>query len=298
MDLQGVGAIASALVTFIGIPAAVLVGRAQTKAAVQAARLGAEAGRAQAQAAAQAGIAQAEATYRAALDASRDQARAEYRQWRHTMRREAWAQFATAVHEITTAAAELVSKAGPDEDHGGLKSACMAASRSVAFAYSVVGLEGPAQVAEVAGRVRERAEDVLLCAAKAVWVERAEALLRAIENGEGPAGSDIDHATAARDALHDLRTAARDQAEEGSHPIRAAGARNAAVADAWTRALTTLARCGITDRPATVLINDARQYLPPDNRLRTFHEAQAALERNVAEWTEAARAYLDGDGQG
>lgn len=296
MDLQGLGAVASALVAFIGIPAAVLVGRAQTRAAVRAAELGAETGQAQARAAAEAGIAQAEATYRAALDATRDQARAEYRQWRHTLRREAWAAFASSVHEATTAASDLVTRAEPHEDFETLKNACMAASRALQFSYSVVELEGPVHVAELAARVREGTDAVLLRAAQAARVERANGVLRAIENGQGPGGTDLDDATAARDALHDLRMAARAQAEGGSYPISAAGARSTAVAEAQARALTNLARCGVVGRRATSLINDARQRLAPDHRRDTFYEARTALERSHAAWIESARSYLDSDG--
>lgn len=50
MDLAGIGAIASATVAALGIPAAVLIGRWQTKAAVRAAQATTEAVRAQAQA--------------------------------------------------------------------------------------------------------------------------------------------------------------------------------------------------------------------------------------------------------
>lgn len=53
MDLQGIGAIAAAAVTAVGIPAALLVGRWQTRAAIRNAE---ETGRS--------GIAQAEATYK------------------------------------------------------------------------------------------------------------------------------------------------------------------------------------------------------------------------------------------
>lgn len=297
MDLQGVGAVASALVALVGIPAAILIGRAQTRAAVRAAELGAEAGRAQAQAATQAGIAQAEATYRAALDASRSQARAEYRQWRHTLRREAWATFATAVNDATIAAGDLVNKAGPNEDHARLNNAVTSAVDAVKFAHSVVELEGPAHVAEAAGRVREGVTAVLLAAAKASTVARAEAVLRSVETGEGPDGVTADHALAARDALHDLRAAARAQAEGSSYPIRAAGARNVAVAEAQALVLTTLAQCGVTGRRATSLIDDARHGLPPDNRRQALREAEAALDRTLGEWISEARDYLDADAQ-
>lgn len=291
------GAIASALVALVGVPAAVLIGRAQTRAAVRAAELGAEAGRAQAQAATQVGVAQAEATYRAAVDASRDQARAEYRQWRHTLRREAWATFATAVNDATTAAGDLVKRAGPNEDHGRLNDAVTAAMDTVKFAHSVVDLEGPAHVAEAARRVRDGVTAVLLAAAKASTVARAEGVLRAVENGDGLDGTTADHALTARDALHDLRAAARAQAEGSSYPINAAGTRNAAVAEAQALALTTLARCGVTGHRAASLIDDARHGLAPDNRRESLREAEAALDRTLAEWIQEARQYLDGDAQ-
>lgn len=290
MDLQGIGAIASASVALVGIPAAVLIGRSQTRAAVQAAGLSAAAGHAQALSAAEAGIAQAEATYRAALDASRSQARAEYRQWRHTLRREAWASFATSVHAATTAASDLVNKSRPGADSAGLKEACVAASRAAYFAHSVVELEGPASVAEAANLVQAGVANVVLCAIRAEIVEYARARLRNAD--------DVDEASAALDALSDLRSAARARAEGGTYPIREAGARSRAVAEAQAGALLALSRCGITGLTASMMLDDANRQLPVDNRMQSLQEAQRLLEGFSANWLESARAYLDGDGHG
>jgi hypothetical protein len=201
------------------------------------------------------------------------------------------------VNDATLAADGLVKRAGPNEDHDRLNNAVTSAVDAVKFAYSVVELEGPAHVAEAASRVREGVTAVLLAAAKASTVARADAVLRSVEKGDGPDGITADHALAARDALHDLRAAARAQAEGGSYPISAAGARNIAVAEAQALALTTLAQCGVTDRRATSLIDDARHGLSPDNRLQALREAEAALERTLAEWIGEARDYLDADAQ-
>lgn len=105
-------------------------------------------------------------------------------------------------------------------------------------------------MAEAAGRVRDGVTTVLLSTVRAATAARADAMLRAVENGDGPDGVDADQALTARDALHDLRAAARAQAEGASYPIREAGARNAAVAEAQALALTSLARCGVTGRRA------------------------------------------------
>ncbi|WP_171166833.1 hypothetical protein [Streptomyces sp. I05A-00742] len=195
-----------------------------------------------------------------------------------------------------TAAADLVNRAEPHEDFDGLKSACMAAGRAIQFSCAVVELEGPVPVAELAGRVYEGIISLQLRANEAALVERAIHILRAVENEQGLAGIDLDDVLDAWDALHDLSTAARAQATAGSYPIRTAGARNAVLAEAAARALTTLASCGVVGDGASSLINDARQGLAPDNRQNAFHEAGTEVQRRLATWIEAARVYLDSDG--
>jgi hypothetical protein len=282
MDLQGIGAIASAAVALVGIPAAVLVGHAQTKAAVRAAQLAAEAGRVQ-----------AEAAYRAALHSVRDQARAEHRQWRHSLRREAWANFASAVNDVRVAAEDLIDKTRVSDVYARIDEASVTSDRALSFAVSVVELEGPPEVAEPAIRLHTLCQQLLAYAAHAAIIRRAESTLDAIEAGDGPA--DIDDANTARDALHDLRSAVRARDEGDSYPISVAGERAHAVYEAHGRSLTTLAACGITGTQGAALIDEARGLLAPDSRLVTYREAETATTEALGVFTTAARSYLDND---
>ncbi|MFJ7181939.1 hypothetical protein ACIQXA_37585 [Streptomyces massasporeus] len=146
MDLQGIGAIAAAVVAAVGIPAALLVGRWQMRAAMRAAE---EAGRA--------GIAQAEATYRAALDAVRAEAGNAHDQWRRSLRRDAYSELLLAVHRVRTAAL-LLTSGSSDERRARIASGTLTTQRaalreaedSLTAAWLVVTLEGPRQAAVAA----------------------------------------------------------------------------------------------------------------------------------------------------
>lgn len=282
MDLQGIGAVASAAVALIGIPAAVLVGRGQTKAAVRAAQLTADAGHVQ-----------AEATYSAALHAVRDQARAEHRQWRHTLRREAWAQFTSAVNDVRTAADDLAHNTGPNHEHARLDEASVTAERALAFTVSVVDLEGPPAIAEAADRAHRMCQALLRHTRQAAPPLRADALLQAIETGNQ--SIDMDDATSARDALHELGAAVHARDTGSSYPIQEAGQRATAAAQASARSLTVLATCGVTGAQATALIRDAQQRITAQHRRQSVHAAQDAVMRMMEVFTEAARTYLDTD---
>ncbi|MGW5449233.1 hypothetical protein [Streptomyces asiaticus] len=78
MDLQGVGAIAAAAVAAVSIPISPLVGRWQMRGAVKT----------------------AEATYKAAVDAVRNQANLAHQQWRRGVQRDAYAAFLLAAHRV------------------------------------------------------------------------------------------------------------------------------------------------------------------------------------------------------
>ncbi|MFD0001387.1 hypothetical protein ACFVJ4_03045 [Streptomyces sp. NPDC127178] len=140
MDLQGVGAIAAAVVAAVGVPTALVVGRWQMKAAIHAAE---ESSRA--------GFAQAESSYRAALDAVRAEAVNAHSQWRRGLRRDAYAALLLAAHQARTAGRLLTEGSIEDRVSRGVfttQRAALAEARvATQKAALVVALEGPEQPA-------------------------------------------------------------------------------------------------------------------------------------------------------
>ncbi|MFD6342742.1 hypothetical protein, partial [Streptomyces sp. NPDC060210] len=107
MDLQGVAAVAAAVVAGVGIPSTLLIGRWQLRAALKAA-----------DSAHHAGLAQAEATYKAAVDAVRAQSDSAHDHWRRGVRREACSVFLLAAEEVTGLAEEMLDGSGVGQDLG------------------------------------------------------------------------------------------------------------------------------------------------------------------------------------
>ncbi|WP_433887798.1 hypothetical protein [Streptomyces sp. CA-111067] len=145
MDLVGVGAIAAAATTAVGIPAAILVGRWQMRAGLRSA----EAGMAQAEATGRAAIAEAEATYRATLDAVRAQASAEHSQWLRGVRRDAYVAFLLAVQGVNASAEKLATPtnaASVDTDTVERINNFEKSLTALNSALLVVSLEGPFDV--------------------------------------------------------------------------------------------------------------------------------------------------------
>ncbi|MFF4952562.1 hypothetical protein [Streptomyces chattanoogensis] len=140
MDLQGIGAIASAVIAGVGIPAAVVVGKWNTTAAVRNAEATAAAGREQ-----------AEAAYRAALDAARSQAQAQRDQWRYARRSDAWVAFLHAVDDFVRVTTTLY-KVSSDRRKDVLAEAVAVTGK----AYAAVQIEGPSFLITYADDVHRR----------------------------------------------------------------------------------------------------------------------------------------------
>jgi hypothetical protein len=96
VDLQGIGAIAAAVIAAIGIPSALIIGRWQMRAALRTAE---ETGRAE--------LAQAESSYRAALDAGRAQAQDTHSR-RRSVRRDAYTSLLIASHQLDVVSYGLI----------------------------------------------------------------------------------------------------------------------------------------------------------------------------------------------
>ncbi|MET8565956.1 hypothetical protein ABZV75_37370 [Streptomyces flaveolus] len=163
MNLEGIGAIAAAVVAALGVPAAVLVGRWQMRAGLRAAE---ETGRA--------GIAQAESTYRAALDAVRTEVDAAHLQWRRGIRRDAYAGFLLAMTRCVQAAEALPRERL--EMPQGLSAAeeeLTRAKNDLSTALWVVKLEGPPVVADSAESVSSLALELTKALARKAEYHRA-----------------------------------------------------------------------------------------------------------------------------
>ncbi|SNX62312.1 hypothetical protein SAMN06272735_4083 [Streptomyces sp. TLI_55] len=183
MDLVGIGAISAAAVAALGVPAAVLVGRWQMRGALRAAE---ETGRA--------GIAQAESTYRAALDAVRTEADAAHLQWRRGIRRDAYAGFLLAMTRCVQAAEALprglletsqVLSAAEDE--------LTRAKNDLSAALWVVKLEGPPDVADIAGSVSSRTYELTGALARKAEYHRAASILYHLRSSN-PTAAELDAA--------------------------------------------------------------------------------------------------------
>ncbi|MEU5001149.1 hypothetical protein [Streptomyces sp. NPDC021622] len=177
MDLQGVGAIAAAAVTALGIPSALIIGRWQMRGALRTA-----------EETARAGIAQAEASYEAALDAVHATAFAAHKQWRRAIQREAYATFLLAAHQTREAGERSTEEAGEattDEAFASLRSELSSSFRSLKEAQTIIELEGPdAVAAPAASMVIELGKLVPIYGRQAEFSRAHAKLLRAMDHPE------------------------------------------------------------------------------------------------------------------
>ncbi|MFF4257354.1 hypothetical protein ACFY1L_39840 [Streptomyces sp. NPDC001663] len=219
MDLEGIGAVATAVVAFIGIPATVIIGRWQTKAALRTA-----------EATSEAGIAQAESSYRAALDAVRAETHATHLQWHRGIKREAYASFLLAAHrvrEVGERFAEDNTEELPIESIRAGKAAIDDALAALKATQTIIELEGPEDVAASAAVMTNAVKVMAIHFGYQATFERALGKLHRLMDDQPPSVS----APAERliEAFSDLRrlhwTASPDSAaldEHEAHEVNAA----------------------------------------------------------------------------
>ncbi|MEV5735494.1 hypothetical protein [Streptomyces sp. NPDC052292] len=129
MDLQGVGAVAAAVVAAASIPISTLVGRWQMRGAVQA----------------------AEATYKAAVDAAKNQALAAHAQWRRGVQRDAYAAFLLAAHQVRNVCDRIALDANTTPIlSSDLQAELHSARSALQSTYAIAVLEGSDSVREAA----------------------------------------------------------------------------------------------------------------------------------------------------
>lgn len=282
MDLQGIGAIAAALVAAIAVPAALLAGRWQMRAALRAAE---ETGRA--------GIAQAEATYRAALDAVRAEASVAHLQWLRGVRREAYTSFLLASQSVTEAAQRLRNECFdlPTADMDRLRDELRSAERVLREASLIVSLEGPENIKDIANRIREATYNV------------ADALMHEADLHE--AWGSLEHAchneeqsTRAvvrdlRDALAQLRARVQEDPYKGDHRALV-GSVPAAITEAHDAVRNAFAAVppGVLPRSAYTL--EDMQFNGLSRILSAYSDANGDLAAARDAFISAARIELEG----
>ncbi|MFG3363546.1 hypothetical protein ACGF0K_01035 [Streptomyces sp. NPDC048156] len=296
MDLEGIGALAAAGVAAIGIPAALLVGRWQTRAALRAAE---ETGRA--------GIAQAEATYRAAIDAVRAESSAAHAQWRRGVQRDAYAAFLLAAHQVTDAAERLEG----DSDISVIAESTEAREADLANARTglptallVVTLEGPAVVADAAQRMHMYARAIANVHERQAAIGRAwRTLVRMHENAvrlftPDASRPDADpYGSLAHDlmeALAALAVAVRQHPYEGDyrHATEGVPTEVAEAGDAVRRAFDAFPLLTVDLEVRRVLLDEAYEGRPRDKP--EYRYAVEGLEASRDEFVAGARTELDG----
>lgn len=282
MDLQGVGAIAAALVAAIAVPAALLAGRWQVRAALRAAE---ETGRA--------GIAQAEATYRAALDAVRAEASVAHLQWRRGVRREAYTSFLLASQWVTEAAQRLRNECFefPTANMDTLRDEVRSAARSLREAALIVSLEGPENIEGIADRTREATYNVADALSHEADLHEAWGTLEhACLSEEQSAGALV---RGLREALVQLRACVQEDSYRGDHRALAGGVPAAITQahDAVRRAFAAVPP-GILPRSAHTL--EDMQFNGLSRVLSAYSEANAELTAARNEFISAARIELEG----
>ncbi|MFE0348892.1 hypothetical protein [Streptomyces griseoluteus] len=155
MDLEGIGAVAAAGAALIGVPVALVVGHRQAKAAIRT----------------------AEATYRAALDGAREQGLNEHRQWRRTVRREAYATLLQAVLTFNDHTEKLLAQGLTDASLvPDLVTASKPLAKDMTHKEFVVRLEGPGDVS-TAARALIDATSVLMRVCRMAAVSQLARLL-------------------------------------------------------------------------------------------------------------------------
>ncbi|SDK48488.1 hypothetical protein [Streptomyces indicus] len=154
MDLQGVGAIAAAVVAAVGIPSALIIGRWQMQGAMR-----------NAEETARAGIAQAEANYRAALDAVKTTAIETHRQWRRGIQRDAYATFLIVAHQTREDCERCELECEEDVSDGeftALKINVRDHLKQLKEAQTIIELEGPDAVASAAAAMVNELEILVM----------------------------------------------------------------------------------------------------------------------------------------
>ncbi|MET4924239.1 hypothetical protein P3L51_18070 [Streptomyces sp. PSRA5] len=140
MDLERIGALATAAIAAVGIPTTLVLGRWQLRGALRGA-----------EETARAGLAQADASYRAALDAVRAQGQNDHLQWRRGIQRDAYATFLQSVLSYTDTARNnfggSISRLDETRNH---ITALKALETDMSHRAWVVRLEGPDGVADAA----------------------------------------------------------------------------------------------------------------------------------------------------
>ncbi|MFI1734217.1 hypothetical protein ACH40E_34415 [Streptomyces acidicola] len=180
MDLQGIGATASAAVALVGIPAAVLVGRWNARAIREQAD--------------------------AALTAAQDQARANQEHWRRQLRRDAYADFLKAAGEVIRIDIHNRQRSFNADDIDRLLD-------NLRSALDVISLEGPDELMILASRVHIRLRSLANYAISQAPYEQAQRIIHtamADESSEQVAdpSSPLNRARAAEAALGELSSAA------------------------------------------------------------------------------------------
>ncbi|WP_326809831.1 hypothetical protein OIE62_39655 [Streptomyces scopuliridis] len=282
MDLQGIGAIAAAVVAAIAVPAALLAGRWQMRAALRTAE---ETGRT--------GIAQAEATYRAALDTVRAEASVTHLQWRRGVRREAYTSFLLASQRVTEAAQRLRNECFdlPTADMDTLRDELRGAARALREAALIVSLEGPDNIADIANRIREGTYNVADALSHEADLHEAwGSLERACQDEEQSARAVV---RGLRDALLQLRARVQEDSFRGDHRALADGV-PAAITEARNAVRRAFAAIppGILPRSARTL--EDMQFNGLSRVLSTYSDASGDLTAARDDFISAARIELEG----
>ncbi|MFE4059360.1 hypothetical protein ACFXP3_24205 [Streptomyces sp. NPDC059096] len=184
MDLQGVAAVAAAVVAGVGIPSTLLISRWQLRAALKAA-----------DSTHHAGLAQAEATYKAAVDAVRAQSDSAHDHWRRGVRREACSVFLLAAEEVTGLAEEMLDGSGVGQD-------LVSTRRALKRALVVLELEGPGPLVEAAGEVKACCDELVSLATDDGYTARVWRSFYAVVEAERGATARMEQLTTpAHDAL-------------------------------------------------------------------------------------------------
>ncbi|MFI0155877.1 hypothetical protein [Streptomyces lydicus] len=282
MDLEGVGAIAAALVAAVGIPATVLVGRWQMRAALRSA-----------DATSQAGLAQAQATYQAALEQAVTQSTAAHAQWRRGIRRDVWSAFLLAIEDAVSAGHSALTGASED---------LIAARRTVKTSVVVLELEGPPRVVSAAKALRRTCNDYLELVEGDLLASRAWHALQTAADDEranltddtGTPVSDAHSALSTLATLMDgLRISVGTQQVWGFDPDNEPEAAHERIERAYAAAADALDACpSIPSSQVHTLLQDAahggrfEMVCQQDDHLRFLEDARTAF-------LDAAHQYLE-----
>ncbi|MEU8679550.1 hypothetical protein [Streptomyces sp. NPDC048560] len=272
MDLQGVGAIAAAVVAAVSVLTVLIVGLRQSGAGMQ----------------------QAQATYSAALDAVTAQATASHNQWRRGTQRDAYAAFLLADHQVREAADRLLAEPTSDRSFlDGLMAEVSRAKAAMRAAYVVVDLEGPSGLAFTADSILTHAFLVAEANQREAVMERAWHQLVEMSEGNWLAGGmtavSRDRARAFLECLVRVQvTIAARSSEDYSRP----GATDGEMGERMAEVVTAMGRVGeeLSPRDKSVLLNMHLQGRP--RQQSDYEEWTAELERARAEFVLAARTEL------